>query len=126
MSPATKRVEKLVPKPIAQLIAFHPLPADNLDSRLFEVRTVRTGVLLGTIHWHTAWRQYVFVSVPGGQYTREVLRGVTRKLYRLMYEWRLRRDEPPRRGLPALSHAERRARRAAAAPPHPDEERTSG
>ena len=95
--------------PYVSPVIFERVPTAG-DAVHLEVRIARTGAVIGGIAWHVDWRQYAFVPMPGGQYTRSVLSAVNRKLYRLMYDWRKAHPAPLRGQPPQVVKAAQRQR----------------
>jgi len=56
-----------------EYITFREEDSSHLKTRIVSVRTVRSDMLLGHIHWYSNWRQYVFAPEGGMIFNTECL-----------------------------------------------------
>ena len=56
-----------------EYIKFVEEDSSRLKTRIVSVRTVRSEVVLGHIHWYPSWRQYVFAPEGGMIFNSECL-----------------------------------------------------
>lgn len=72
-------------------IRFEPVPRPGRKTEIYRVMSVHYDVELGTIEWHSPWRQYVFFPADLTYWSAGCLRDVEEQISRLMAERRERR-----------------------------------
>lgn len=72
-------------------IRFEQVSRPGRKTDLYRVMSVHYDVELGTVEWHSPWRQYVFFPADLTYWSAGCLRDVTGFIERLMAERRERR-----------------------------------
>jgi hypothetical protein len=75
-----------------------PSPREGPRTAQYTVTLTRTGETLGTVRWHVAWRQYVFIPTPGAQFNARCLDEICAQLVALMDAWARERGRDPNQG----------------------------